>query len=422
MFVKRLFLAIVFVLSLGVGVSGLSNGRTVHAQHDNTLYSCEFQTGELAGQRFFGRYQPATAQFEMVSLQTGQARILETGLVTSQVDVRGWSHDCRYIVASLGPWGSQELAAWDVLENRRVGGMALGGIRYATLHWSPANDYRFIAESLNGAYLWHLPSNTQTHLANTIGEPTQGRSFHHLDNYYYGINPHLWWDTARNQVLTVNLGPSENGVSAYDLSTGQLVAYYGLGDNPGPAYMLFFQHTTRYIAVFPDGTLSNVHYTELGGMIFYDRDAGSSWRVTADIRNRERKFFISPDGRYIAAAGTVYTGGGYTVPLYLWDLQNLSDSAPHVANHTYSFDFGYNWDVALVTDVRFLATEIEIFHYWWYDRCQYEFTIYRWDRETEEVTYKQLFNNAVCQDPSLLPPDADLSAVEWACTYECPTR
>lgn len=123
---RRLLIPILAILC---ALPILPSPNLAHAEPSQTLYTCIFPDGPFAGQEILVRYDAPDAELSLVSNNTGETvQILETGLNTPQFEVRGWSSDCRYMIATLGVWGEQQTAAWDVVENRRVGTIETNGL------------------------------------------------------------------------------------------------------------------------------------------------------------------------------------------------------------------------------------------------------------------------------------------------------
>ncbi|KAB2863622.1 MAG: hypothetical protein F9K46_05605, partial [Anaerolineae bacterium] len=303
------------------------------APHSETLNTCIFPDGPFAGQEIIVRYDALDAELSLVSNYTGETvQTLETGLNTPQFDVRGWSSDCRYMIASIGVWGEQQTAAWDVVENRRVGTIETKGHAYLNLVWVPTNDNRLLIESLSGAWLWHLPTNSQAHL------PTQSTSYggnFHSNSYFataYPWQQRVAWDLTRNQLLAVPVDAERDGVAAYDIGTGQEVAFYPLTATT---------HNVKF-RLFDDGgyLLVYVSYNNSQLVIFNRADGASLQLSPTVLAGATPLATFSSSGRYLTIRIT---------EIYVWDLQNLDSSTPHLPNYTLPIHGGY---YAITTGLR----------------------------------------------------------------------
>jgi hypothetical protein len=385
------------------------------AQHQNNLRYCTFPAGSpYAGQNIFLRYVGTENRVALVSYNSGaEVATLDSGLDTPQFDVHDWSHDCRYVIATAGEWGQQTTIAYDAYEARKVGEIASGGMRYALpVQWSPANDYRLVMETLNGAFFWYLPENYQVRLAHSVSDE-YGRNFQ-LSGWYYRRSSQINWDLARNRLLAVLQG-REHGVTAYDLHTGQEVAFYHMGREDMGVTVRYFENY-RYIILRPEGEV--IDREGVNPVWVWDSDTGEVWPVIGTTTMFPHRVFFSPDRRYMALATPLTSGAGLNRPIFVWDLHNLQGEAPYLANHELVVG---GWGSAFASTLRFNDDNtVDAAYYWWYNRCYgAEFTIWRWELGQTDAVYAEKFDNDGCNDPTIWNTDADPELLEWACSYSC---
>ncbi|MBZ0318943.1 MAG: hypothetical protein K8L91_21185 [Anaerolineae bacterium] len=361
-----------------------------------TLYTCLFPDGPFAGQEILVRYDAPDAELSLVSNNTGETvQMLETGLNTPQFEVRGWSSDCRYMIASIGVWGEQQTAAWDVVENRRVGTIETKGQRYTDLIWSPANDNRLLIESLSGAWLWHLLTNSQARLTPFSDET--GRNFTVSGRFSHRLE----WDLVNHQLLGVPIDADRDGVAAYDLYTGQEVRFFALPPTPRTPRFVTFDGGHHILVFAYDEPVG-----EASLLFMYNRDDGSALQlapITLTAFNPLATF--SASRRYLIIR---------TWQVFIWDLQNLDAGPIHQPNHTLAVFAGTHYGGA-IDAVRMTANDTIVQAVaQWYMR---DFTIWQWDLATGERFYVKKFLKTVCDDLSQLAPEDDVELVTWACGY-----
>ncbi|MBL1138362.1 MAG: hypothetical protein HND43_10990 [Armatimonadetes bacterium] len=402
---RRLLISILAILC---ALPGLPSSNPAHAEPSPTLYTCIFPDGPFAGQEILVRYDAPGAELSLVSNYTGETvQTLETGLNTPQFEVRGWSSDCRYMIASLGVWGEQSTAAWDVVENRRVGTIATKGHAYLDLVWVPTNDYRLLIESLSGAWLWHLPTNSQALLSAVSNE--YGMNFA-SSSYAYSITGNrrqrsLYWDLIRSQVLAVTVDTSRTGVAAFDIYSGQEVAFYALNPTDDIASFLLFNNN-QSILVYAFDFPYELPVSEGSQLRVFDRDTGNALFLSPEILAFNRPWpILSPSGRYLLIR---------TYALFIWDLQNPISEPPYRPLVTYEFPYGYT-GAEFVDAFRITPDDktIQAVAFWY----GLDFTIWQWDLATGERFYAKKFLKTVCDDLSQLAAEEDVELVTWACGY-----
>lgn len=398
---RRLLISILAILC---ALPSLPSSNPAHAEPSPTLYTCIFPDGPFAGQEILVRYDAPDAELSLVSNNTGETvQMLETGLNTPQFEVRGWSSDCRYMIASLGVWGEQSTAAWDVVENRRVGTIATKGQQYPAsfksedqgLVWVPTNDYRVLIQSLAGAFLWHLPTNMQS-LLTPFSDHRLGRNFADVSNYQ--------WDLTRHQLLAVTLDKNRDGVVAYDIYTGQEVAYYPLNPTDDYAHFKLFNNGQHILVYAYDEPI-----TQNSQLVVFNRDDGSSLSLSPiGLGFSTVRADFSASGRYLLVKTWVIS---------IWDLQNLDSGPIHAPMMMYKspynsapggWFYGFRLDSS---EMRLQAVNFTYLVYW------STVTIWQWDLATGERFYEKTYPQTVCDDLSQLAPEDDVELVTWACGY-----
>ncbi|KAB2863623.1 MAG: hypothetical protein F9K46_05610 [Anaerolineae bacterium] len=390
---KRLLITFLAILC---ALSNLPTADLAHAEPSRTLNPCDFPSGPFAGQTIFVRQNEVIGELSLVSYNTGETvQIIESGPNTPQYDMRGWSSDCRYLIATMGVWGEQTTIAWDVVENRRVGTIATQGQQYGYLNWSPAHDYRLLVESLSGAWLWHLPSNSQALL--TLYSDSRGNNF-----ALHGLSSRSW-DLTRNQLLVVTLDPTRDGVTAYDIGSGQEVAFYGIAPPTDILVQFRLFDDGRHVLVFAN----NNPISELNQLIMFGRATGSALPLAGHVLSSVNPSAIfSTTGRYLIVK---------TWELYVWDLQNLDANIPHRPTQTLEIYLGSSFG-SRIKGFRTNADETRVqADIPWYGL---DFTIWQWDMATGERFYAKRFFETVCDDLSQLAPEEDVEMVMWACNYQ----
>lgn len=392
------------VLAMLCALPVLPSLNLAYAEPSQTLYTCIFPDGPFAGQEILVRYDAPDAELSLVSNNTGETvQMLEAGLNTPQFEVRGWSSDCRYMIATLGVWGEQQTAAWDVVENRRVGTFDKQDRLGISFLWIPTNDYRLLIESASGAYIWHLPTNTLL-LLNPYTN-AHGHNFELAGHRSYltweGETPNLVWDLSRNQLLAVPVDPNRDGVVAYDLYTGQEVAFYALAPTTYQVKFRLFSEG-QFLLVFANSSI----FSEINQLTMFDRVTGSAQSLAAkDLNWLNPSPFMSTSGRYLLIK---------TWRILVWDLQNLDEVIPHQPTKTLELyggrAFAHNI-IAVRTNESDIMVQAVAF---WYGL---DFTIWQWDLATGERFYAKKYLETVCDDLSQLAPEDDVELVMWACGY-----
>lgn len=316
------------------------------------------------------RYEPYSRRLAIREYNTGELlRVVEDHLELTGWEFEGWSPNCNYIVAAVGPRADSDTVIWNLATNRRVGVFenALKHPHYFI--WTPDSG-AIVIQSRNGAYLWNLATNERVLL--TEAATDDGRNFLSFA-----------WDTARGQLLAVTVG-APNVVSAYDYHSGQLMRTYSNGSSDA---QVSFE-------VLNDGYRMTVWNTDENrqaqGFTLWNLNDGSSLKLTANQTGSPYLKF-SDSGRFIASWNTVF-----------WDTQNLAGGDFHPP--TYVRDFGDSYGLKFESDsvVMTFMPHADI-----YDvaRRRYHLTTYRWDlasgallSESEEtITYSGM---GCCSIPS----------------------
>jgi len=241
--------------------------------------------------------------------------VLEDNLIARNVHFRGYSANCRYLAASLYFAGgnSSDTVVWDVIERRRVGTFEDARLIEHPIHWDKSGDSLMI-ETRNGAYLWHLPTDTRTLLTSVVQTALSGSSS--IRTFYS-----LEWLPARGELLMITV-ENPYAVTIYNAQNGAQVGVYpsALGESP-----------IKY-RLSPDASQILIYVEKNDIINIWDRSTGSQILLTGASSGRYgRTFAISPDNRYLASSNS----NSITV----WDLHNLQvDNSP---NWTYPTQYGY---------------------------------------------------------------------------------
>jgi WD40 repeat protein len=329
----------------------------------------------------------------LVNLRNGDTvKVIETDFsprVTSTILVRGWTPNCVNVFITIR---GQVLVAWNVLDGRRLGQVDQAAMDPATLVFSPDNDYIF-ARPYRGLLLWQLSTGKQYLLStqgvqslrvNRGGAPTLG----------------LTWDLERGQLLAV-LDERPNGVTAIDLNTGTVAAFYPSGLESG--------NTVTY-QIFGDELLVMTYLGETVSapaqerLVIYSRASGVSLTLNlagiAGGRTRPRAYTEterSPDGRFLAVSNK---------DIYLFDLSALGAS-PHVPVRRIEVPEGR------YPRLRFNAAgQLEGYHY----SSPQQFSVWRWDVNTGETLFFGEGFRSQCADDAFRAAFGDASLLDLACS------
>ncbi|MCL4878253.1 MAG: PD40 domain-containing protein [Anaerolineae bacterium] len=380
-------------VTLIVLMTGTLSAQEIGAE--NTDFRCKIATGD----HVFPRYEEGNQRLVLVSWNTGQdVMVLEEGFSTSKFDIRGWSPDCRFLMVGLGPIGAQDIAVWNVNEGRRVGTIVnSSGYEVGPL-WSPDSSYA-VVQTLRGGFLWNLVTGQQ-HLIST-GVDSTGRNFYGNRSRWETISD-LTWDMARNQLLAVHIG-REKGVTATDLNTGQPVAFYHVGERPGPVgYELFGSD----LLVF-----SNAGGKFERGLALWNRNSGSSLQLDINVHQGYvrpygfSQILYSPDGRYLAIVNR---------DVFIWDTTTFASSAA-----PYPAAMRLQMRDQSARDIRFVdAVTLDTVNYvrrgWWGSGY---YTIARWNVATGEQLHYSYGGGYRCNEADFVASHPVPDLMQWTCSH-----
>lgn len=173
----------------------------------------------------------------------------------------GFSSSCRYVAAHLGrphttTYDVSDTIIWDVVEGRRVGTFADAHEIAHPLHWGI--DDSVIIETRDGAYLWHLPTDTRTLLTSHVETSLNG--YRWLRSFAEAV-----WDLEHHQLHAILLESPEI-VSVFDSQTGALIETYPVGSRPLPRNRED-HHSTSETAI--QGTVIHTPMSGTNGMSYY---------------------------------------------------------------------------------------------------------------------------------------------------------
>lgn len=173
------------------------------------LLRCAPEAEDFAPGEVFARYEGRNRRLILVSATSGRVvREIETSLDVSGFEVRGWSPDCRYLMAYLGVDDVRDTVVWDVIARERVGLLENSWSLIPEVWWSPDDEWVVLQTLRRGGWLWHLPTNTQMQLTDQID--MMGRSFLRVE-----------WDDAQNLLLVV-IADRRDEIAGYDLAALRL--------------------------------------------------------------------------------------------------------------------------------------------------------------------------------------------------------
>jgi hypothetical protein len=237
----------------------------------------------------------------------------ETLLVLDNVQAawfrpRGWSANCRYVAVALGvpvdpddpnPIDSSDTVIYDIIERRRVGVFPDARLIVHPLHWDDIGESVLI-ETREGAYLWHLPTDTRTLITPFVQTATEGsrdiNSFLHV-----GWGGGILLLTPFDAPHEIRAYEGHTGARLFTLTTQSPVQ--GFQTSPGGRYVLVSDHE--------QGT-NNTQGTHL---TVWDLHTDTRLSIT-NLRSNYRNRFFSPDDHYLVAFTADYVD--------VWDLSQLS--------------------------------------------------------------------------------------------------
>jgi WD40 repeat protein len=195
-------------------VMGLLLVRLVNAQEtgDGIPDNCEQTGGAYYQANVFARYEPQNSRVVLVDWSTGaDVRELETGLATSELQVRGWSVDCHYVAgAIINAAGNYDTVVWDAVNGGRVGTVTdARGVPHP-ITWDTAGVY-LIVETRNGAFLLNLPNHSSVQLTSDA------------DDYAHSFS-YVEWDYGAGQLRATLTIPPRGANAVYDMASGTLLS------------------------------------------------------------------------------------------------------------------------------------------------------------------------------------------------------
>ncbi|MDX2139696.1 MAG: WD40 repeat domain-containing protein [Chloroflexota bacterium] len=223
--------------------------------------------------------------------------VLETNLAAPWVEFRGFTTNCRYLIAAVGRAGedASDTVVWDIIEARRVGVVLDARQIRHPLH---IGADALLITTRDGGYLWYLPTNTLTLLNPVVETSLDGQP----GIFSFGA---VAWDNINGQVLTTLVG-QPGAIQVFDVANGQGVGSYGLIDAQ-----------VSYMRLSPQATTVLAYNDNLRSVEVIHRASGI--RLTASSRLSVVSF--SPDERYAATSGRD--------EYFIWDLQALNaDGSP----------------------------------------------------------------------------------------------
>lgn len=260
------------------------------------------------------RYDWGSTRLSLVSWTSGETiRDFETNFPVEAFYVLEWSPNCGHVLAEVTSGGARWLYAWNTLTGQTAGRLEGSAYALRTL-WSPDSNY-LLLQYEPGGYLWNMQQGTPILLNSTV-EGLSKRSFYRAE-----------FVMARNELLAVQVG-SGNGVTAYDLATGQQTGFYHIGERVGPVTYRRLDGD-RSILVYSDGR-DTLDYTAPEGIAFWDRETRSN--VQLDPNDEQQGLSSWSTFDILGDLSTTYLiiadYGIYNGKLYVWNLNHQSGDTP----------------------------------------------------------------------------------------------
>jgi hypothetical protein len=262
----------------------------------------------------FVRYDWGSARLSLVSWITGEMiRDFEANFPVEAFYVLEWSPNCGHVLAEVTTGGATWLYAWNTSTGQAAG--RLEGSAYALRAlWSPDSNYLLLQHE-PGGYLWNMQQGTPLLLTAAV-ESYFKRSFYRAE-----------FVMPRNELLVVQVG-SGNGVTAYDLGTGQKTGYYHIGERVGPVTYRRLDGD-RFILVYSDGR-DTLDYNAPEGIALWDRETGES--VQLDPNDLQQGLASWSTFDILGDLSTPYLiiadYGVHNGKLYIWKLNHRVGDAP----------------------------------------------------------------------------------------------
>ncbi len=259
-----------------------------------------------------------------------------------------FSSSCRYVAGHIGHQDedASDTIFWDVTTGERVLTVEDAQQILHPVHWG-VND-SVIVETRDGAYLYHLPTGTETLLTDYVETALSGRS---------GITSFVdaHWDEDTNRLYAILLEMPEI-VTVFDATTGTRLETFPVGERG-----LFTQQSSAHTSSSTPPVQGSVSVTPIAGTTgmsarwfsssscndiapHYNgvtrtltiRSESGERLILDDDMNAMSRFWLSPDCRYlILEEGYVnydlpYDGSPTDAPLFyrrgerivFWDIQN----------------------------------------------------------------------------------------------------
>ncbi len=266
-------------------------------------------------------------------------QVIEADVNASWFQFRGWSASCRYFAASLGIPGqdASNTVVWDIIENRRVDVYPDARQIMHPIHWAEIDD-TLVIETRDGAFLWHLPTNTHTLLTDHVQVALSGAS---------GIASFdkMVWDQTRQELLAIPVN-NPNAIQAYNATTGQQIALYELPDD---------ERSFSDFEVSSDGNYLLMLTAD--AIVLWDRNTSAASVIKTDDHLRwspeKRGVELAPNHQHLVASdSTVVVVWDLTnsidVPLYKHDTSRFYPIR-FVDNVTVVSPFTSSWQLNIVT-------------------------------------------------------------------------
>jgi hypothetical protein len=270
------------------------------------------------GQQIFARQLWQENRVTLVSWNSAETlRDLEIDFRFDTFEVVDWSPNCTYLLAQAGQSPALQQYIWAVDTGDLVGSLADTTYR-PRLNWSSDEQY-LVTQLERGGYLWRVPSNQQTLLTDQID--ASGRSFYSVE-----------FDPVYQQLLVVTTG-SGNGVSAYDLSSGEQVGFFHIGERARPVSYRYYEGN-RYLMVYSTYRESSFDGIPRG-LAIWDRDTLNNIQLDPNYEPFALDSFGGfdiiggPNSRYFVISDY----GVYLGQLYIWDFQLPIGGQPYMPNY-----------------------------------------------------------------------------------------
>jgi WD40 repeat protein len=225
--------------------------------------------------------------------------MLEGNVNASWMQARGWSGNCQYVAASLGIPGqaASDTYVWDVTTEQRIGIYPDARDVVHPITWGVDS---LVIETRDGAYLWHLGTNTRT-LIQPVVMPITVSGQEGIRSFYS-----VRFSDDGSTVFTVNVDSGDR-VNAFDARTAALLGQYRLEGA-----------TTNVTFTSSANSRTLVLYVYNGNRWYIvDRTTGASALLTSAETGNTQMHYLSPDGRFAAFVN-------WQGEVRVWDTTNLN--------------------------------------------------------------------------------------------------